>query len=233
MRCYSTIQNAWTALKQASNRGHHKVAEVLLRAGANPNLQDKVSTGQNRILRRCLTFGVHLLPWFWMILLHWKRYLLLIMVQPLKCTLHPYCWVLCRTCSVHYVCQVCISCSTCVCVHALNSLIQYLMLYMYLSWLSRWTFSLTTFCTFPEHWMWTFYVLPTFTYTHTHTQDGFFPLYDASQEGYDGIVVMLLQAGATVDLQSKVEECYCDSTFSSVTCSVPLAMFTATQHSGP
>ena len=46
----STIQNGWTALEQASNRGHHKVVEVLLRAGANPNLQNKVSTGQNRIL---------------------------------------------------------------------------------------------------------------------------------------------------------------------------------------
>ena len=47
---HSTIQNGWTALKQASIRGHHKVVEVLLRAGANPNLQNKVSTGQNRIL---------------------------------------------------------------------------------------------------------------------------------------------------------------------------------------
>ena len=46
---HSTIQDGWTALKQASFRGHHKVVEVLLRSGANPNLQDKVSTGQNRI----------------------------------------------------------------------------------------------------------------------------------------------------------------------------------------
>ena len=37
-------------------------------------------------------------------------------------------------------------------------------------------------------------------------QDGFFPLSDASQEGYDEIVQMLLQAGATVDLQNKVED---------------------------
>ena len=49
-------------------------------------------------------------------------------------------------------------------------------------------------------------------HSHTHTQDGFFPLYLASQEGYDGIVEMLLQAGATVDLQTKVEDCYYDST---------------------
>ena len=45
-------------------------------------------------------------------------------------------------------------------------------------------------------------------HTHTHTQDGFFPLYSASSKGYDGIVEMLLQTGATVDLQQKVEDCY-------------------------
>ena len=65
----------------------------------------------------------------------------------------------------------------------------------------------------------------THTHTHTHTQDGFFPLHDASQKGYDGIVKMLLQAGATVDLQTKVEDCYYVSTLFIVTCSVPLAVF--------
>ena len=40
----STIQHGWTALKQASNGGHHKVVELLLGAGANPDLQDKVRT---------------------------------------------------------------------------------------------------------------------------------------------------------------------------------------------
>ena len=40
----------------------------------------------------------------------------------------------------------------------------------------------------------------------TCIQDGFFPLSDASQEGYDEIVQMLLQAGARVDLQNKVED---------------------------
>ena len=39
-------------------------------------------------------------------------------------------------------------------------------------------------------------------------QDGFFPLYIATQEGHDRVVEMLLQAGATVDLQSKVESSY-------------------------
>ena len=39
----------------------------------------------------------------------------------------------------------------------------------------------------------------------TCIQDGFFSLSNASQEGYDEIVQMLLQAGATVDLQNKVE----------------------------
>ena len=48
----------------------------------------------------------------------------------------------------------------------------------------------------------------THTHTCTHTQNGFFPLYDASQEGYAGVVEMLLQAGTTVDLQQKVNDCY-------------------------
>ena len=41
----STIQNDWTALKQASRKDHQKVVEVLLRAGANPDLQNKVRIG--------------------------------------------------------------------------------------------------------------------------------------------------------------------------------------------
>ena len=64
----------------------------------------------------------------------------------------------------------------------------------------------------------------THAHTHTHTQNGSFPLYDASRKGHDKIVEMLLQAGATVDLQTKVRECYYDST-SSITCSVSLAVF--------
>ena len=43
---HSTIQDGWTALKSASNKGHHKVVEVLLGAGANPDLQSKVRIGQ-------------------------------------------------------------------------------------------------------------------------------------------------------------------------------------------
>ena len=47
------------------------------------------------------------------------------------------------------------------------------------------------------------------THTCTHNtmcmQDGVFPLYNVSQEGHDRIVEVLLQAGATVDLQAKVE----------------------------
>ena len=44
---HSTIQDGWTALIGASNKGHHKVVELLLGVGANPDLQDKVRTGQN------------------------------------------------------------------------------------------------------------------------------------------------------------------------------------------
>ena len=41
---HSTIQDGWTALKSASNNGHHKVVELLLGGGANPDIQDKVRT---------------------------------------------------------------------------------------------------------------------------------------------------------------------------------------------
>ena len=44
-------------------------------------------------------------------------------------------------------------------------------------------------------------------HTQPHMQDGFFPLFSASQEGHDRIVEVLLQAGAAVDLQNKVENC--------------------------
>ena len=39
---HSTIQVGWTALEAASFNGHHKVVGVLLGAGANPDLQNKV-----------------------------------------------------------------------------------------------------------------------------------------------------------------------------------------------
>ena len=45
-------------------------------------------------------------------------------------------------------------------------------------------------------------------HTRTCTQDGFFPMYSASLMGHDKIVEILLQAGATVDLQNKVDYCY-------------------------
>ena len=38
----SAVQDGETALEQASFKGHQKVVELLLRAGANPDLQDKV-----------------------------------------------------------------------------------------------------------------------------------------------------------------------------------------------
>ena len=42
---HSTIQSGWTALKRASIKGHQKVVELLLGAGANPDLQNKVRAG--------------------------------------------------------------------------------------------------------------------------------------------------------------------------------------------
>ena len=41
---HSTLQDGSTALKSASANGYHKVVELLLGAGANPDLQDKVRT---------------------------------------------------------------------------------------------------------------------------------------------------------------------------------------------
>ena len=41
---HSTIQNGVTALEAASIKGQHKVVELLLGAGANPDLQNKVRT---------------------------------------------------------------------------------------------------------------------------------------------------------------------------------------------
>ena len=41
---------------------------------------------------------------------------------------------------------------------------------------------------------------------------------------------MLLKAGATVDMQQKVRDCYYDSTLFTVTCSVPLAVFIVHYH---
>ena len=63
-------------------------------------------------------------------------------------------------------------------------------------------------------------------------QDGFFPLYIASQEGHDKTVEMLLQAGATVDLQNKVENYYL--LFCHLCCAILIIRCTlsTTQHSG-
>ena len=46
---HSTIQNGCTALQQASSEGHQKVVELLLGAGANPDLQNKVTNGWHSI----------------------------------------------------------------------------------------------------------------------------------------------------------------------------------------
>ena len=44
---HSTIQDGSTALERASFIGYHKVVELLLGAGAYPDLQDKVRIGQD------------------------------------------------------------------------------------------------------------------------------------------------------------------------------------------
>ena len=49
----SAVQDGWTALKQASIKGHQKVVELLLGAGANPDLQNKVRTGGDGAYDAC------------------------------------------------------------------------------------------------------------------------------------------------------------------------------------
>ena len=135
-------------MEQASIRGHHKVVEVLLGAGANPNLQNKVSTGQNRILSRCLSFGIHPLRLFCMFLVVLRKLLplfVLINVQPLNvyCTLlvehyveHTVCTnntMFVSVVNILFYCVCLIAVHVCMCIDVLNLLIQYLMLYMYLS----------------------------------------------------------------------------------------------------
>ena len=53
----SIIQNNETALDLASYKGHHKVTELLLGAGANPDLQDKVRTEQDSCVHVNLSNG--------------------------------------------------------------------------------------------------------------------------------------------------------------------------------
>ena len=53
----STTQIGQTALTAASFYGHHKVAELLLGAGANPDLQDKVRTGRDSGVYSTLSNG--------------------------------------------------------------------------------------------------------------------------------------------------------------------------------
>ena len=80
-----TIQDGDTALERASFIGHHKVVELLLGAGANPDLQDKVRTAQDS--------GVH-------VNLSNERWYVLHLVKPgaivnlpprLECIVSPYC----------------------------------------------------------------------------------------------------------------------------------------------
>ena len=49
------IQDGYTALRTASFNGHHKVVELLLVAGANPDLQDKVRTQQDSCVQSNLS----------------------------------------------------------------------------------------------------------------------------------------------------------------------------------
>ena len=57
MELQSTTQDGQTALTAASFYGHYKVVELLLGAGANPDLQDKVRTGRDSGVYSTLSNG--------------------------------------------------------------------------------------------------------------------------------------------------------------------------------
>ena len=48
------IQNGSTALQQASFNGHYQVVDLLLKAGANPDLQDEVRMKEYLVKQRAM-----------------------------------------------------------------------------------------------------------------------------------------------------------------------------------
>ena len=157
------IQDGHTALRTASFNGHHKVVELLLGAGANPDLLIKVTTQQDSGVHSNLS-SVHLV----------KPGVLNNLLFTCLYAYYPDSVYLTNT-------------GTCplVCTH------------------NHTPTRCTQMCIFTHN-----YHTHTHTYTTMYTQDGLSPLIVASQEGHDKIVEKLLQAGATVDLQNKVENCY-------------------------
>ena len=57
LQCPLLPQNGQTALIISSFNDHHKVVELLLGAGANPDLQDKVRTGRDSGVYSTLSNG--------------------------------------------------------------------------------------------------------------------------------------------------------------------------------
>ena len=50
-----SYKDGWTALMKAANEGHHESVSVLLAAGGDLNLQDKVSTRIGCVCKHILT----------------------------------------------------------------------------------------------------------------------------------------------------------------------------------
>ena len=121
---HSTIQNDETALDRASFNGHHKVVELLLGARANPDLQDKVRTGQNH----CLTAGFHPLYLFCMIVLvvHYELVLNMVHTLTVSLLLKIKQYVLAASCSYQLYSYDSRYMYVFICIHVLNMLVQYL-----------------------------------------------------------------------------------------------------------
>ena len=52
----STLQEGWSPLMIASQHGHHQIARVLIKQGANLNCQSKVNVSIVSILNKVATY---------------------------------------------------------------------------------------------------------------------------------------------------------------------------------
>ena len=136
---HSILQDGWTPLRSASSKGHHSVVELLLGAGANPDLQNKVGAGSWFIALLLMSILSTCFACFSCAL--WEIYLYLVLNMPhtltvplllgnIQYALVAPCYVSCK----HPV-LLCWYDYRYLCVYVLNMLIQYQIRYR--SWSSK------------------------------------------------------------------------------------------------